>query len=134
MKKKAITSDSVYAIISLISLIYINYYQNALYYKPTAKHSILFDKIYEYIATPCFYFFITAFITAILLNIVNINMSKTLLKVLTYVVGLASILYIVFIIVSSIKVINLSPIGFNHIYSVIFIILGCLFALASHKN
>ncbi len=118
----------------MISLIYINYYQNALYYKPTAKYSIIFDKIYEYIATPCFYFFIAAFITAVILNIVNINISKTLRKIFTYVICLTLILYITFIIVRLIRVINLPPLGFHPIYSIIFIILGCLFALASHKK
>lgn len=135
MKKRSIKSDTVYAFISLLSLLCVNYYQTILYYKQITQYSYIIDEIYEYIAIPSFYYFITAFITAVILDFLNINITKTLHKIFTYVISLALIFYIILVLLKIIGMITIPTIGFTSIYyAIVFSILGCLFALATHKN
>jgi len=134
MRKIKIRLDSIYALFAIISLIYVNYYQAALYYKHTTQYSFLFDKTYEYIAIPSFYFFVTAFITFVIFDIFNINIAKRLSKIILLVICLVLILYIVLVILKIARVIAIPTVGFVSIYSIIFSVLGCFCTLASHKN
>jgi hypothetical protein len=63
MKRKVLKKDSLYAGISLLSLIYINYYQTILYNKPMVPYSNIYDFIYQYISIASFYCFLAAFVT-----------------------------------------------------------------------
>ncbi|HBY71463.1 MAG TPA: hypothetical protein DEG06_04385 [Lachnospiraceae bacterium] len=134
MEKIKIRLDSIYALFAIISLIYVNYYQAVLYYKHATQYSSLLDKTYEYIAIPSFYFFVTAFITFVIFDIFKINIARTLSKIILLIMCFVLILYIALVILNIIRVIAIPTVGFASIYSIIFSVLGCFLALASHKN
>lgn len=134
MRRIRIKKDTLYSLLSIISLIYIYYYQTSLYYKKIMKYTIIFDKIYEYIAIPSFFFFLSAFITIILLNIFNISIKTLSKRIFAIIVAFTLIIYITLILINVFEIINLPIISFISIYSFIFSILGCVFALASHKK
>jgi len=133
MKKKEKYFSIVCAFISILSLLYIRYYETTLYYKQITLYSYILDKMYEYIAIPSFYYFITTFITLIILNLFNINIPKIVQKILKFILILALILYIILITISIIGIITLSTVGFISIYSLLFSVFGCFFALVSYK-
>ena len=134
MKKRVLRIDSIYAVISLLSLLYINYYQTILYYKPMLTYSDIYYCIYQYIAIPSFYCFIAAFIIYTILDFICYNLPKKVVKILTYIIIIALIIYILLILIKIIGITLLPYYGFISVYSVIFFVLGCLIALASHKN
>lgn len=133
MKKYIIRHDSVYALISLLSLLYVNYYQTILYYKKITALSYIFDNIYEYIAIPLFYCFITAFVASVILDFFRVNIPKTFHKISKYIICLFLVLYIIFLVIKTKWIIMIPPIGFTSIYSIVFSVFGCLFALYTQK-
>lgn len=134
MKKKEIEFIAVSVFISLLSYIYIYYFQTTLYYKRITQYSFIFDKLYEYIAIPTFYYFITAFITFVILNLFNINISEILQRILKLIISLSLILYFIIVVIRLIGIITIPNVDFFSIYSVLFSVLGCIFAFASLKN
>ncbi|MDF2610065.1 MAG: hypothetical protein K0R92_1539 [Lachnospiraceae bacterium] len=134
MKKKVLKIDSIYAVISLLSLLYINYYQTILYNKPMLPYSGIYDFIYQYITIASFYCFLAAFITYIILDFIHYNLPKKVIKILTYIISLALIIYILLVLIKIIGFKLLPYYGFISNYSVIFSVTGCLIAFASHKN
>lgn len=119
MKKKVVKIDSIYAVISLLSLLYINYYQTILYNKPMLPYSDIYDLIYQYIAIASFYCFLAAFITYIILDFIHYNLPKKVIKILTYIISLALIIYILLVLIKIIGFTLLPYYGFISIYSII---------------
>lgn len=129
MKRKEVAFISASALISLLSLLYMNYYETILYYNKTTQYSWIFDKVYEYIAIPFFYFFATSFISFSIFELLNIGIAKSIRKIIKYILSLTLIFYIILIFTETFPYFN-----FISFYSIIFSVLGCLFALASHKK
>lgn len=126
MEKKilTLTYGLIFSLISLLSLFYINYYEEILYYKPINR---FLDIMYEYIAIPCFYYFIAALITVFVIYLLKINIHQRLGQVLKYALGLTLILYVILIFLNILRIIVLPYIAFYSVYSIIFAVLGCLF-------
>ncbi len=134
MKKSQIKAKAIYTLIPIICFIYIFYYEKVLYYKPIANYTIIFDDLYEYIAIPLFYFFITTIITFSIFDLFNIRLSKTLNKVFAFILGFVLFIYIILILLKKMGLNSIPTISFLSIYSIVFSALGCFFALASYKN
>jgi hypothetical protein len=125
--KGKLKPDSVYAFISIISLLYVQYYQATLYYHVT-PYSVL-DILYLNIAVPSFYFFTAAFIFTVILNFFTFTIHKPLRNILLIIVSLALLLYIALVIAKIIPIFV-----FTSIYLLGFSAAGLLFALALHKK
>lgn len=125
MKKYISKSYPFFFLISLLSLLYIRYYEKTLYYKPINK---FLDLIYSYIAIPTFYYFIAAGITILIIGLFKINVSETLKTVSKYTVVFSIIIYIIFLLLNIIGFKIIPLICFTSIYSILFSLLGCLFA------
>lgn len=134
MKNKEMKNVSIYAVISLLSLLYINYYQTILYNKPMLLYSDIYYFIYQYITIASFYCSLAAFITYNILEFIHYNLPKKIIKVLTYIISLALFIYFLLVLIKIFGFTLLPYYGFISIYSVIFSVTGCLIALASHKN
>jgi len=126
VKKKILIYDVIFLLISLLSLLYIRYYEKILYYKPINQ---FLDVMYEYISIPSFYYCIAAFITVFIVNLLKINIPKRSKKILKYAIGLTLMLYVIFVFSNILGLIVIHYIAFFSFYSIIFAILGCLFSL-----
>jgi len=51
--QRRVSHEGVFALIALLSLVYMRYYEKTLYYKPINQ---FFDIVYQYISIPFFYF------------------------------------------------------------------------------
>lgn len=134
MKKRLLRPDTVYAIMSFLSLFYMYYYQAKLYYRPQMKFAGVFDILYGYISIPVFYFFIAAFCTAIILFFIRPRLSNTLCKILASIIKTALILYLLLITIKCIGIITVPVIGFIPIYLIVFGVLGAIFALTTYRD
>lgn len=126
MNKSLLKIDTVFSLISLLSLLYIRHYENALYYRPVNN---IPDIVYTYIAVPSFYYFIAACITTVFINLFKIKIPNLIQKIFMYTVVLILVLYVVFVFSRLIGGAPIPLFGFVSIYSVAFAVLGCFFAL-----
>lgn len=83
--------------------------------------------MYEYIAIPCFYYFIASFIAIFVIYFLKINIHERLRKVLKYALDFILILYVILIFSNILGIIVLPYIAFYSVYSIIFAVLGCFF-------
>ncbi|SNX53231.1 hypothetical protein SAMN05660242_0733 [Thermoanaerobacterium sp. RBIITD] len=125
MKKNMLSYEGVFALIALLSLVYMRYYEKTLYYKPINR---FFDIMYEYISVPFFYYFMAAFITIFVIYLLKINLPKRIIKILNYPVIFALILYVIFVFLNIIGILSIHFIFLKPIYSILFAALGALFA------
>lgn len=123
--QRRVSHEGVFALIALLSLAYMRYYEKTLYYKPINR---LFDIVYEYISIPFFYFFTAAFITILLIYLLKINLPKRIVQILNYPIIFAFIIYVIFIFLNIIGILSIHFIFLNPMYSILFAVLGILFA------
>lgn len=134
MKKNQIGFIAVSALISLLSFFYIYYFQTTLYYEKITQYSFTIDVLYEYIAIPSFYYFITVFITFVIFYLFNIRISKMLQQIFKFITSFALIFYFIIVLIMLFGIKVIPTIGFISIYSVVFSVLGCIFAFATIKK
>lgn len=123
--QRRVSHEGVFALIALLSLVYMRYYEKTLYYKPINR---FFDIVYEYISIPFFYFFTAAFITILLIYLLKINLPKRIVQILNYPIIFAFIIYVIFIFLNIIGILSIHFIFLNPMYSILFAALGILFA------
>ncbi|MBP2072354.1 hypothetical protein J2Z80_001885 [Thermoanaerobacterium butyriciformans] len=123
--QRRVSHEGVFALIALLSLVYMRYYEKTLYYKPINQ---FFDIVYQYISIPFFYFFTASFITILLIYLLKINLSERILKMLNYPIIIAFILYAIFIFLNIIGILSIHFIFLKPMYLILFAALGILFA------
>lgn len=131
---KQIPSFYFYILLSIVSLLYIRYIEVQLDYRLSPQLLYILLRIYEFIAIPGFYFFTSSYISAIFVIYMNIKVDKIVLIFSRIIITISMFLYILFIIANISKIINIHFDRLLSIYAVIFIILGCLFALITTKD
>lgn len=134
MRSKKIASFNFYIILSIFCLLFIRYFEVNINYKLPSQLLYLLLCIYEFIAIPGFYFFTASYVTAIIIVFMDININKFSIKLIKNVMMISLSLYVLFMIANISKIISIHFVGLLSIYSVIFIVLGCLFALITTKN
>ncbi len=134
MKIKVFIYSNIYILISVISLLFIRHYQVNSYNMRFTPLTLILDKIYEYISIPSFYFFLSAYITTVVMIYLKINLPKIISNVFKVTVGFILLIFVGYIIINKIGIISIHYLNFVSIYSYIFSIIGCLFALSfKHK-
>lgn len=132
MKKARLRADSIFAFFSIISLLYIYYYVTIFYYWPTDVHLFF---IYEYLAVPCFYFFLSAFIVTVLCSLAGFSGIPFLQdKSRLLICGAFFIFYIMFAILRKVEVIHILSIFFGTVYCIGYVLFGVIFAFAFYRN
>lgn len=131
MKKNTLRADSIFAFLSILSLLYIYYYTTVFYYKAQGTY---LDFAYEYLAVPGFYFFVSAFVVTVLCSLFGFRGLTRIQSRSSHIIVLILIIYILFVVLKKTGVIVLLPILFGSGYCIVYFILGCFFAFAFYKD
>lgn len=131
---RRIKRESIYALAAILCLIYVNYYQTILYYSRFTKMTFFYDMLYQYIASPLYYFFLLAFISSIAMDLLNISIKEDFCRILNILVSIIMIIYFLYVLLSAVKLLKFFPIGFYSIYSMFFSVSGFLFALSKRTK
>lgn len=122
--------DVIFVLIAIVSLLYIRQYEAVLYYKATP----FMNMIYIRVAIPFFYYFLAAYIMALFIDFISVNISDFVKKIS---VGFSSVVICLYFIVIILELFNykiLPYYGFISKYCILFAVSGCLFALAIKAN
>lgn len=130
MRKNAIRSESIFALFSILSLLYVYYYATVFYYRSIGT---VFDFLYEFIAVPAFYFFVATFIVTLLSSLFSFRGVPLIQNKLKQFIAAVLVAYALFVVLKKSGVIVLLPILFGTAYCAVYFVMGCLYALAIAK-
>lgn len=126
MKNYKINSETVLALGSTCCLLCIRYYESVIYYRHI---NIILDTVYNFVAVPLFYFFISACLLTILFKLFNTHFTQKTRRIYRLIDAILMMIYVIFIILKMIGYLATSNLPFVSIYWIIFIAWGCIFTI-----
>ncbi len=130
MEARRVPIDAIFLGLSVLSLLYIRYYEQNYHLILSAFPMLA----YENIAIPSFYFFLTGGVTMNLANMAKLGLPPVFCKIMRYVVVIALLAYAVLVGLKAAGTALLPTISFCSVWSGIFSLLGLLFALAPRQK
>lgn len=131
MRKNAVRPESIFALFSILSLLYVYYYTTVFYYRSIGT---ALDFLYEFIAVPAFYFFVAAFMVTLLCSLFSFCGIPWLARKSKPFIAAILMVYVVFVLLKSFGIIVLLPILFGTGYCAVYFVMGGLFALTFPKQ
>ncbi|WP_143321505.1 hypothetical protein [Clostridium sp. HBUAS56010] len=126
MKKYKINSETILALGSMFCLLFMKYYETALYYR---NINIILNLIYSFVAIPLFYFFLSSCFATIVVKLFSIQVSKLQKRIFKLTDILCMIIYIVFLVLKLFGYITIGYMPFISRCWIAFIAWGCIFAI-----
>lgn len=128
---KRLRNETILAYISLLCMLFIKYYESILYYR---SFNGFYELMHQQISIPCFYFFLSASILTFFAKQKELRFPSTIYKFSSCFVVVIIIVYTLLILLKILKILTLPFIHFLSIYSILFSICGCIFAIAIYKS
>lgn len=126
LKDNKIKIETVFALSSICCLLYMRYYESVLFYRHI---NFIFDTLYNYVAIPLFYFFISGCLFTILFKLLNTHLSQKTKRVYKLINTIILIIYIFFLLLKIIGYFTIGNLPFISVYWIIFIAWGCIFTI-----
>lgn len=126
LKNYKINSETVLALGSTCCLLYMRYYETAIYYRHI---NIILDTVYNFVAVPFFYFFISGCLLTLFLKLFNTHFAQKTKRICRLIDTILLVIYVIFIVLKMIGYFVTGNLPFVSIYWIIFIIWGCIFTI-----
>lgn len=131
MSAKKLKPETLFPLLSLLSVLFIQYYELSIY----ERHiNLLLDTLYANIAIPCFYFFLGASVALAVLPFLNMRVPKRVRSICNYVVTVSLAFYGLLVALKITGMSQLPFIAFFSMYALMFAGLGCLLSIGMRRD